>query len=297
MLELIHDNRNGRRMEIVIPTFNEAARAERIVSHYASRFDVVVLDDDSADSTVALAIAAGGTVFRRTVKDIAPEAHLTHYVNELTRSGLCFWMLADEFAPLHRMKQIEDALREGASSVLCRRVNYFFAREILTLTSVHPRGFIRGAARFESNNLHGSLCLASVPGRQAAPTVFEIHHLHIGSTRSYFGTAGSYASTEVEQFLQSRRPHWRFMRRYVFSLGAYMVLKWWREKNLGCAARLVIAMERLVILLLGAMSWIEQKHLPTVAQQKVVYEQFFLDDNDLLPSQLRETQAKRQAST
>ena len=86
MLELIHDNRNGRRMEIVIPTFNEAARAERIVSHYASRFDVVVHDDDSADSTVALAIAAGGTVFRRTVKNIAPEAHLTHHMSELTRA-------------------------------------------------------------------------------------------------------------------------------------------------------------------------------------------------------------------
>ena len=278
MLELIHDNRSGHKLEIVLPTLNEEARAVRLVEHYSPWFDVVVLDDGSVDATVDNVIAAGGTVYRRTVKNIVAEAHFAHYADFETRSGLCFWMFADEFMPCEQMGLVEAALHGGAAGVRCRRINYFFAREVKTLTSVHPRGFRQGAAHFTADDLHGSLAFTVESDGNSAPEVFEVHHFHVGSTRSYFGTAGSYAFTEVGEFLRGPHPHRRFLRRYVGSFGAFAALKWWRETSLSGPARLSIGIERLVILLLASLSWLEQKHLPTAAQQQAAYDVFFAED-------------------
>ena len=278
MLELIHDNRSGDKLEIVLPALNEEARAVRLVRHYSPWFDVVVLDDGSSDATVDKVIAAGGTVFRRTVKNIVAEAHFAYYADFATRSGRCFWMFADEFVPRVRMIQIDSVLTGGTRGVKCRRVNYFFAREVKTLTSIHPRGFRQGAAQFTADNLHGSLELTPEAADKAAPEVFEVHHFHVGSTRGYFGTAGAYAFAEVDEFLRKPHPHRRFLRRYAGSLGAFVVLKWWRETSLSGPARLSIAVERLVILLLASLSWLEQKHLPTAAQQQAAYDVFFAED-------------------
>ena len=285
MLELIHDNRSGDKMEIVLPTFNEEARAARLAAHYSPWFDVVILDDGSADATVERVIAAGGTVFRRTVKNVICEAHFAHYASAETRSGRCFWMFADEFVPRRQMARIDAALAGGAAGVLCRRVNYFFAREVKTLTSVGPRGFRRGAARFVPDTLHGGLALS--PGSLAAPDTCEVHHCHLGSTRGYFGTAGAYAFIEVDEFLRGRHPRRRFLQRYAGSFGAFALFKWWRETHLSGPARWSIAIERLVILLLATLSWLEQKHLPTAAQQQAAYQAWFEQDAalPLLPAQ------------
>jgi len=278
MLELVHDNRSGDKLEIVLPTLNEEARAVRLVQHYSPWFDVVILDDGSVDATVDKVIAAGGTVYRRTVKNIIAEAHFVSYADFETRSGLCFWMFADEFVPRQQMRRVEAALQSGATGVRCRRINYFFAREVKTLTSVHPRGFRQGAARFTADDLHGSLEFTRESGGNTASEVFEVHHFHIGSTRSYFGTAGAYAFTEVDEFLRGPHPHRRFIRRYVASFGAFAALKWWRETRLSGPARLSIAIERLVILLLASLSWLEQKHLTTTMQQQAAYDVFFAED-------------------
>ena len=74
MLELIKDNRTGKKLEIVMPTYNEAERIVYIMKYYGDDFDVVLLDDTSSDSTVTLALEMGATVFKRLVETKKEEA-------------------------------------------------------------------------------------------------------------------------------------------------------------------------------------------------------------------------------
>ena len=57
---------------------------------------VKLLDGGSTDATVEIAIRSGATVFTRIGEAIG-ENHFVYYVNEVTKSGYCFFLMADEF--------------------------------------------------------------------------------------------------------------------------------------------------------------------------------------------------------
>jgi glycosyltransferase involved in cell wall biosynthesis len=121
MLELIKDNRLGNRLELVILTYNEERRIRNLLACYADQFDIVLLDSDSTDRTVALVLEAGATVFRRS-SDTIGEAYFAQYVNDITASGLCFYLLADEYIPVMELGLIEQELKERSAAVLCSKV-------------------------------------------------------------------------------------------------------------------------------------------------------------------------------
>jgi len=270
VLELIEDNRSGQRLELVVPTFNEEKRIGNILRYYGDAFDVVLLDDGSSDQTIHMALEAGATVFRRIGKAIG-DAHFVYYANEVTRSGLCFYLFADEFIEKSDLVAVYEALRDRYSVVLVSKAEWLYCRRMLTLNHTERRGFRKGCARHDPDSLHENLKMADLPGDQICKRIFSLHHFQIWSVRGLYGKMGTYCYTEVEQFRRDKRGFWRFLRRYVVSLFGFPLLKAWRERNIRFSHALFFLLVDLTELAIATLSWLEQKYLLGVEEQLACY--------------------------
>jgi glycosyltransferase involved in cell wall biosynthesis len=275
MLELVKDNRSGNRLEIVVLTYNEDRRIHNILTYYASKFDLVLLDGDSTDRTVEMALEAGATVYRRRSAAIG-ESYFAQYVNETTRSGLCFYLLADEFIPVMQLSLIEQELKERSAVVLCSKAEWMYGRRMWTLNHTEPRGFRTGAVRYNPDRLHQTLEIATDPKRICAQ-LFNLHHLHIWSVRGSFGKIGLYSEIEIGQMRRTEHPVRRFTRRYVASLIGFPIVKVWRERGIGLPRAMFWMVFDLAEFAIAILSYIEQKYLMSPQEQLDLYSKFYSD--------------------
>jgi glycosyltransferase involved in cell wall biosynthesis len=281
MLELVKDNRSGSRLEVVTFTFNEEKRIGNLLHYYGGRFDIVVLDGGSTDRTVAMALEMNATVFKR-LGDQVGESYFAYYTNELTQSGICFYLLVDEFIEKSLLERIEEELQEGVSGALCRKAEWIYGRRMRTLDHIEPRGFRRGSACYAAR-LHSSLDFT--PSSTISQHIFEFHHLHIGSAQSSFGKLGLYSSIEIAQIRKSRWALWRFCRRYLLILISFPVLKVWREPGIGLPRALYFFFSQLAIAAVSASIWIEQRFLMSSEELLAQYSRLYTDDPTDQPTQ------------
>lgn len=273
MLELIKDNRSGHRLELVVLTYNEERRIRNILACYAAQFDLVLLDHGSSDRTVELVLSAGGTAFQRTTGAVG-EAYFAQYVNELSASGRCFYLLADEYIPATELSQIDQELTERSAAVLCSKAEWMYGRRMRTFNHTEPRGFRRGAVRYNPDRLHQNLEITT-PAKQVCARLFSLHHLHIWSVRGYFGKIGAYSEIEIGQMRRAPHPGRRFMRRYVASLIGFPLIKVWRERGIGLPRALFWLLFDLAEFAIAALSAIEQKSLMSAEEQLELYTKFY----------------------
>lgn len=273
MFELVQDNRSGKRLELVVLTFNEEQRLAQVLRYYASHFDVVVLDGGSQDRTVAIALAAQTTVFQRRGAYVG-EDYFAHYANEVTRSGSCFYLFADEFIARADLAAIETELRERASAVLCRKAEWFYGRRMLTFDHIEPRGFRKGCVRYV-RQLHANLQAVALPDAPISPHLFELSHLHVWSVPSHFGKIGLYSQIEIDEFKRAGHPAPRFIRRYVMSWLGFPLVKVWRERGIGLPRAAFWFLCDLAELVIALLSWIEQRFLMSAEEQGRQYAKFY----------------------
>jgi glycosyltransferase involved in cell wall biosynthesis len=272
MLDVIVDNRSGSKLELVFLVYNEAKRLPDLLKHYGARFDIVLMDGGSTDATVSLAREAGATVFRRTGPDFVGENHFVHYVNNVTKSGYCFYMFADEYVEISDLDHTLAQLKLGSHVVLGNRVDWFYGIRSNSPCSTTPRGMAKGTAIYNPSHLHASL---EYDKSLMKVDAIHVHHLHLWSMRQYFGTAGAYAYTEVEQFRKSNRPVWKFVRRFVISEFLMLPRKLWRERKASGGFLLWLCVISCAIPLLGLLALIEQKFLKSPDEQLKLYAKFY----------------------
>jgi glycosyltransferase involved in cell wall biosynthesis len=273
MLEIIEDHRSGDRLEIVVLTYNEEERLPNILGCYADRFDVVVLDGGSTDRTVDIALQAGATVYRRLGEAVG-ESFFAHYANETTRSGLSFYLLADEYIPVGELSLVEQELRDRSVAVLCDKAEWMYGRRMRTVNRTEPRGFRKGAARYNPDTLHENLEIVGEPA-QICSRPFGLHHLHIWSVRAYFGKIGTYTLIEIEQMRRAKHGVGRFTRRYVASLIGFPATKVWRERGMGLPRALFWMLFDLAELTIALLGVLEQNSLMSPREQLALYSQFY----------------------
>jgi len=281
VLELIQDNRSGHRLELVVPTFNEEKRIGNILRYYGDAFDVVLLDDGSTDRTVPMALEAGATVFRRIGQAVG-DVHFVYYANEVTRSGLCFYLFADEFIEKSDLVAVYEALRDRYSLVLVSKAEWLYCRHMLTLNHTERRGFRKGCARHDPESLHENLQVANLPSEKICKRIFSLHHFQIWSVRGLYGKMGTYCYTEVGQFRKDKRAFWRFFRRYVVSLFGFPLLKAWRERNIRFSHALFFSLVDLSELVIATLSWLEQKFLMSVEEQLACYAERYASPGEIV---------------
>jgi glycosyltransferase involved in cell wall biosynthesis len=279
MLEIIKDNRSGDRLEIVVFTYNEEARLGNILGCYGGSFDVVVLDGCSTDRTVEMALQAGATVFRRLSETIG-EAYFVQYVNEVSRSGLCFYLLADEYIPVEELRLVEQDLKGTSAAVVCSKAEWMYGRRMLTFNHSEPRGFRKGAARYNPDRLHENLEIIAEPS-QVSSRQYGLNHLHIWSVRGYFGKIGAYSHIEIEQMRRSSGSTRRFARRYLASLIGFPIAKVWRERGMGLPRALFWMLFDLAELVVATLSVLEQKYLMSPQEQAELYAKFYTSSSSI----------------
>jgi hypothetical protein len=171
-------------------------------------------------------------------------------------------------------------LRDRSSLVLCRKAEWFYGRRMLTFDHTERRGFRKGCARHNPDNLHENLTAVDLPGEQVCRRLFHLNHLQVWSVRGRFGKAGIYGYTEIEQFRRAKQSHWRFLRRYVVSLLGFPLAKAWRERNIGPAHFSAWILTDLAEVAVGALSWLEQAFLMSQADQLAFYARFYQTQDD-----------------
>jgi glycosyltransferase involved in cell wall biosynthesis len=277
ILELVHDNRSGQRLELVVPTYNEQKRIGNILHYYSDICDIVLLDDCSTDQTVEMAIHAGATVFRRGQRHIQPEHHFVHYVNGLSQSGMCFFLFADEYIEREALMTIERELRERCCVVYYQRVDWLAGRQMRRVPNrvKSPRGFYRGTAKFNLDSLHSALQVTSLPGRIECPTIFDVQHLQTHNFSLSFGSQGLYIWTEVEQFRRQKVGAYLFFKRYIVPVAQWILFRGWLNRKLGLARILTVWFEWVGVFWLALAAWLCQTYMPNEQQQLATYSEFY----------------------
>lgn len=270
-LNLVHDNRSGEKLEIVIPVFNEEKRINNILNYY-KEFDIVLMDDGSTDRTIEMAIQGGASVCMKEEKAVG-ESHFVYYANKITKSGYCFYMMADEFIEKDDLKEAARHLQSENTVIGVRKIEWIYGEEPKTKRSPTlgmARGFRRGSAAYDPYCLHNSLHYINNFDVPMKMFIYDLHHLHIKTIKKEYGKFGRYLDTEIRQRREKKATFYQYFRRFFVPI---MVLIFWRvwlnKTSLHC--KLFRIMELFIVMQLAIMCWIEQKFMPTEEKQMAEY--------------------------
>lgn len=240
------------RVEILIPTLNEADHITETVRNAAALGPVFVLDSFSTDNTPELARAAGATVLQRAFTNYSDQKNWA-LDNIPFRGEWLFILDADERITPPLRKEIQATLAAGptADGYFVNRVVIFMGREVRhggLYPSWNLRLFRRGKARYEDRAVHEHMICSG-------PTAYlkhEMLHIRRESISTYLAKHVRYADMESDEWVKSRlgqrsgaearelfrdvlkyrqwlrrrvwpllpaRPAWRFFYMYFFKLG------------------------------------------------------------------------------
>lgn len=266
-LEVIHDNRSGDKLEIVIPVFNEEKRIANILSYY-HEFDIVLMDGGSTDRTIEMAIQGNATVYRRVGEPIG-ENHFIYYVNKITKSGYCFYMMADHFTNKSNLIETHAHLKNKNSVVRVRQIEWFYGENPNTDTSRTlgmARGFRRGTAGYDPVKFHDSLHHVNNTNDPDCVLIFDLHHLHIRSVKNEYGKIGRYLDAEIYQLIKKKATFYRYFRRFIVPFIVFVLFRVWFNKT-SMPRKILKIMEIAISAQIALMCWIEQKFMPSVEEQ------------------------------
>ncbi len=278
-LHLIHDNRSGDKLEIVIPVFNEENRIDNILNYYGANFDIVLMDAGSSDRTIEMAIQGGASVYERLGED-AGENHFTFYTNKITKSGYCFYMMADEFIKKSDLKEAYRYLQSGNIVIAVRKIEWIFGEEPkakMSPASGMVRGLQRNCAAYDPFKMHDSLRYIDNSFAPKKMIVYDLHHLHIKSVKNEYGKFGRYLYIEMSQFIKTGATLYQYFRRYVAPIVIFVFWRAWFN-NTSLPAKFFKIMEMVAMTQLSIMCWIEQKFMPSIDEQSAIYSLMYIDE-------------------
>lgn len=275
MLQVLFDNRSGTRPEIVVPVFNEIRRIRNLLDYYSDQFDLVFLDGGSTDGTLQVAQEANATAYRRCGPEWVGENHFVHYVNNVTASGYCFYMFADELADRNQLSALFEEMAGKRSMVIYgQRIDWFYGKKSNVALRPTPRGLARGHARYIADHLHESL---GVEGKIDSSGLIDVHHFQVWRMDKYFGQAGAYAFAETSKHLESATPVRKFARRFLVSELLMLPRNLWRMRGGGMAFHAWRVIMSVVVSLIGLLCWIEIRYLQSAEAQLEFYEKKYRD--------------------
>ncbi len=270
-LKLVFDGRSGAALEIIIPVLNEEKRIGTILKYYKN-FDVVLLDGGSSDRTIEMAELHGATVFRRVGEAIG-ENHFTFYANTLSKSGYCFYMMADEYISKQDLSEAYAQLKKINAVVGVRKVEWIYGEEPAIIRKSNlgmARGFRSGTAAWDPYKIHNSLLYASDCELPEKMVVYDLHHLHIKDVKNEYGKMGRYLNIEVAQMMQSGAKFGVYFRRFAVPFLVQLVWRVWFNKT-SFPHKMFKLAEMATAMMLAFMSWLELKFMPTFDGQLTQY--------------------------
>lgn len=271
----IHDNRSGKNLEIVIPVFNEELRISNILRYY-KEFDIVLLDGGSTDRTIEMAIQSGASIYKRVGEHFG-ENHFVFYNNTLSKSGYCFYMMADHYIEIDDLRDAFMHLKSKDSVIYVRVIEWFYGQNPKAKLPNNfglARGFRKGTAAFDPHKFHDSLHFLNNSNELGNIFVYDLHHLHVRSIKIEYGKLGRYLDTEVRQFLQKKATSYKYIRRFIIPLIMFAFYRVFFNK-LTPYRKILKIMELAISAQIAFANKIEQKYMPTIDEQTNIYSSIY----------------------
>lgn len=162
-------------VSVIIPTFNEEGIIGRTVGHLLNTTDrslladVIVVDGQSADGTVAEAERAGARVIRSECKGRAPQMNAGAAI---AKGDVFYFVHADAVAPLDYVQQITAAVSGGADAG-CMRMRFDRDHWALRLKCWFTRFGASGLHYGDQSLFVRAELFHRIKGYRAEMTVFE----------------------------------------------------------------------------------------------------------------------------
>lgn len=191
------------RIDIMIPTFNEASHISETVENALKVGPVYVLDSYSTDGTQALARAAGATVIEHPFENYSRQKNWG--LDNLPFTGDWVFILdADErITPQLREELFEAAAgAEAAAGYFVNRVVIFMGRPIWhggLYPSWNLRFFRRGSCRYEDRSVHEHMICQGRTGYMKHLML----HIRRETISEYLNKHIKYADMESDEWVKS----------------------------------------------------------------------------------------------
>jgi (heptosyl)LPS beta-1,4-glucosyltransferase len=188
---------------VVIAAHNEADQIEACVRSVAWAAEVLVVENDSTDDTIAIARAAGATVFSHPFQSIGAQRNVA-----IARASHP-WVLvldADERATPSLGVEVRRRTAESGDAYRIRRRNWFLGREIRHSgwDRDRPVRLFRSHLRYDERPVHEHVLTSSEPGILDEPLL----HQPYANLGEYFEKLGRYSRDWAAQNHARGRKVW-----------------------------------------------------------------------------------------
>lgn len=184
----------------MIFTFNEEARLPNVIKNFRCYGKILVVDNYSTDSTVALAEAGGCDILLNKNAGWVEDYDTLEKIKAHVRTDWLYWGFADEVLQKDALADLGRVItKDEADVVSIVRKNYFygvFCHEIAVSPQI--KAFKKTAIDFRGNTIHnfGKITVGGDRVYQMPSDKF-IHHLISNTAASYVSTINRYTDLEV----------------------------------------------------------------------------------------------------
>jgi glycosyltransferase involved in cell wall biosynthesis len=241
----------------VLFTFNEEQRIERVIQNFVKFGRVLLVDNESTDRTVEIAVRYGCDILINKNAGWVEDEGTTTRVKAAVQTDWIYWGFADEMVGAETMEAIIFAVSSGKYDIVnLARKNYYYGEfcHDAFIARMH-RVFRKDSIDFTGNKIH--LFGRVVPGTRIheLPSEYFVHHFISNTAKSYLQVMDRY--TDVESTEDRPEPS---MLRLILSGGKMIArnLLFSRGYRAGTAGYFLIA-QMLYYQWLSAMKLYEKK--------------------------------------
>lgn len=232
MLTILSDKRTGKKIELVIPVYNEGERLPRIIKAYGNIMDIILIDDSSTDDSIEFAIKNNCTILTRDRKlepvSFAPTEHpIVFYINNFSLSKKCIKIDADELIKISDILKITQ-LFDNYDIIYGNRIDVIGGMAFDIMNAVYPIAYKSNSIKCE-NSLHGAIQPIN-NSQKISKDIIKVFHLDLCVEDEKYGKMGRYCLMEINRIQLSRNFKYGIIRRFFIPIFTFSYRKVFKIK-------------------------------------------------------------------
>jgi len=187
-------------LTFVVIAFNEEARLPNVLKNFHGYGRILVVDNFSADATVAIARARGCEVMLNKNDGWVEDYDTMERIKAQVQTEWIYWAMTDEIISKETLADMARVIKADTADVITiLRRNYLYGRFCHDIAvSYQTKAFKKSAIDFQGNTIHNfGRTLAPKERIYQMPSDKFVHHLISNTAASYLDTINRYTNFEV----------------------------------------------------------------------------------------------------
>jgi glycosyltransferase involved in cell wall biosynthesis len=182
----------------IIFTFNEEGRVERAIKNMMKCGRILIVDNESTDSTIAIAQRYGCDVLTNRNAGWVEDEVTAARVKARVQTPWIYWGFADEMIDRTTAEAFLSAIRTDKYDIInIARKNYYYGQFCRNMgVDRMNRIFRKDAISFEGNKLHNFGRPISGARILELPRTYFVHHFISNTAKSYLSVMDRYSDME-----------------------------------------------------------------------------------------------------